>query len=237
MIIGEEMAFSAKPADDTTLAGLFRAEFNDGEDDMVAGWIVDEGDDAVGTTASSSGKSARPRLWPRMPTASDVYAANGSGEAVKGQRVTDPKSPPKGEAGRVITPELREELLSRIADRATARGSSPIAGIVLNEAKRFLANEEPKGKLEEKAFGIFKKIPKVLLKQYVSDWDAVPAGIRRKLVGAVLAAPILPSRSPWTVVACLGVTPPCGGIPTAAGTAVAARPVRRHGGRDAWPAD
>ena len=187
--MGEELSFSANAADDTTMAGLFRAEFNDGEDDVVGGWIVDENDDAVGSSATPSGKKRKTATVKKNENGvPSVGEKNGEGDTVNGQRVASSKNPPKGRLGRLISPETREELLNLVADKAAARGSSPIAGVVLQEARRFLAGEEPKNKLEEKVFSTLKKIPKALLKQYVADWDKVPGEIRRKLVGAAALA-------------------------------------------------
>jgi hypothetical protein len=189
MTMGEETSFVAKPADEATLAGLFRAEFSDGEDDMVAGWIVDENDDAVGAQASKNGKKRKTARAPKNENGvPSVSATNADGQKVSGQRVGDPKNLPTGLANRLVTPELRKQLLDGLAERAAARGANPIPGIVLQEAKRFLAGEKPEGKLEEKVFGILKKIPKALLKEYVSDWDKIPADVRRKLVGAAALA-------------------------------------------------
>jgi hypothetical protein len=193
----EEMTFSAKATDNATMAGLFRAEFNDGEDDMIGGWIVDEEDEAVGAANSTSGKKKKTATVSKNENGVPNVSAKGSEGEVKGQRVSDPKNPPKGSSGRVITPELREELLARLGARATSRGATPVAGLVLQEARRFLAGEESKNKLEEKVFGTLRKVPKALLKQYVSDWDKVPGELRRKLVGA--AALALDSSQPISI--------------------------------------
>lgn len=202
--MGEDHSFTAKPCEESTLAGLFRAEFNDGEDDMVGGWIVDENDDAVGTTAAANGKKRKTATPAKNANGvPSVGARNGDGEKVNGQRVESAKNPPKGKLGRLIAPELREQILDQLGERAAARGASPIAGVVLQEARRFLAGEEPQNKLEEKVFGVLKKIPKALLKQYVADWDKVPGDIRRKLVGAASLA--LDPKKPITIDAVRGL--------------------------------
>jgi len=194
---GEEMSFSAKATDDTTMAGLFRAEFNDGEDDIIGGWIVDENDETVGGSSTATGKKKKTATVSKNENGVPNVAATGSNGEVKGQRVTDPKNPPKGSTGRIITPELRSELLDILAARAGNRGANPLAGVVVQEARRFLAGEQPQNKLEERVFNTLRKVPKALLKQYVADWDKVPGEIRRRLVG--VAALALDPSKPITV--------------------------------------
>jgi hypothetical protein len=176
---GEKSAkFSASSVEGDGLAGLYRAAYDEDGDRYVAGWIVDENEEIVGSARNGRGKAVTQRAKAGAPE-----ARAGKEGAVAGQRVVDPANPPDGKLVKRLPPEERAEILRGIAKRAATRGGNPLLGAVVQQAKRFAEGKQPSGPLEKKAFAALKGVPKSILKNYTKNWDALPAATRNAIAG------------------------------------------------------
>lgn len=184
---GAKLAFNAPKANtEATLAGLYRAEEKDETSDVVAGWIIDEKDVIVGAAANKKNGQIATLQQGKGNNTGAIGANVATQKGTRGQPVNDPKNPAVGKQGKRFGPEIQKQKLDELQANVGNQGGSPIAGLVVQQVKRFQQTGGKAGSdLEKRTFAKLQKANGVGLADYVKNWEALPQAVRAAATGGV----------------------------------------------------
>jgi hypothetical protein len=182
--------FAARAVAGDANAGLFRASETFDEKDYVAGWIIDEKGNVVGTGGRRGGAV---QTLPAPKGNNDLKltpVAKKDGKAVapplQAGRVTGAgtgadASPP----GKKLDDAAKAEMLNDLIAERRAAGGDAVHAMVIHQIRRFTSGKQPGTKLEERTFAALRAAPKGSLDRYLKNWDALPKASRDALLGPV----------------------------------------------------
>lgn len=183
---GTTMKFTAKKILACQNAGLYRAVDNEGGEDFVAGWIVDEAD-AIAGSLQQGKKINLPAPVGENNNLGGILNKKGKNN-VNAQRVASAINPPNGVQGRnplgKIDPDTRAEILQDLVSRFQKKKGSPLQGVFVNLLRRSVAGAKSNDADDGKLLAIANKINRKTAQAYLKNWDALPVNVRSTLLGA-----------------------------------------------------